>query len=291
MTVGYQKKFSLLLLLAGLTVLLAAGVGQAATFVLQGNYLQVGISNSGGLIDDNFNAGINYDPAGTGHYTAADFLRPGTPLEFYSIGVNGSWAAAGYLDGNTFGTTSINTTVPPFQSGVTTSGAFTLGGGWLMYRQTVYFDQNASAINFSIDLLNIGATPIHNVVYARGLDPDQDVNLGGWYDTINTIAPGAVSARGPLSNYVITIKDLEGTGVPGISYWWDQNPYNLLSGPNDGHGDCTISMAWNIGTLEPGRSYEIDFQYVVSVVPVPGTVMLLASGLLGLVGLGRRWRP
>ncbi len=124
-----------------------------------------------------------------------------------------------------------------------------------------------------------------------GLDPDQDVYLGGWYNTINTIAPGAVSARGPLSGYVITIKDLEGTGVPGISYWWDRNPYNLLLGPNDGNGDNTINMAWNIGTLEPGRSYEIDFQYVISVVPVPGTIMLLASGLLGLVGLGRRWRP
>lgn len=291
MAVTKRKTFPLMLAVVGLTLLLAAGVGQAATFVLAGNYLQVGVSDSGGLIDDNFVAGINYDPTGMGNYTAADFLRPGTPFEFYSIGVNGAWAAAGYSTGNTFNTTSINTTVPPFQSGVTTSGAFTLGGGWLMYRQTVFFDQNASAINFSVDLLNIGASPVYDVVYARGLDPDQDVYVGGWFDTINAIAPGAVSARGPLSKYVITIKDLEGNGVPGISYWWDRNPYNLLLGPNDGNGDCTINMAWNIGTLEPGRSYEIDFQYVISVVPVPGTVMLLASGLLGLVGLGRRWRP
>jgi len=258
------------------------GLAQAATFVLGGNILDVGVSDSGGLIDDNFTAGILYKPM-----LPADYLTPGTPFEFYSIGESGAWNSAGYSTGNTFGTVSTNTSVPPTLSANTVSGAFFLGGATLIYTQNVFFDVNASAINFSVDILNVGNTPTNQLVYARGLDPDQDINLGGGFATLNSIpAANRVRAVGPLSNLYIDIVDLTGGGVPTVDQWWDQNPYNLLVPHNDGNGDFTINMAWAIPSLDPGRSYEIDFQYVVGVVPIPGSLLLLGTGILGLLGAG-----
>jgi len=37
-----------------------------ADAILAGNYLRVGVNNSGGLIDSAFTVGINYDSTGTG---------------------------------------------------------------------------------------------------------------------------------------------------------------------------------------------------------------------------------
>lgn len=260
---------------------------QAASFVLGGNILDVGVSSSGGLVNDVLNQGITYKPGPLPN----DFTLPGTPFEFYAIGVGGTSAAAGVMsnDTNTFNMVTTNYSTATLLHAQTTNGVFTVGGASLIYTQNVYFDINSSTINFSVDILNAGSTAINNVVYARGLDPDQDVFLGGGYATNNSIGAGTVTAVGPLSNLYITIKDLTGGGVSAISSGWSTDPYVLLGGPNDGNGDYTINMAWNIGTLEAGRSYEIDFQYQIGVVPVPPSVVLLGSALLGLLGLRRKY--
>ena len=53
---------------------LSGGAG-AATFILEGNVLRVGVSNTGGLIDDGFTVGIDYDKDGT-TWTTYDFSNP-----------------------------------------------------------------------------------------------------------------------------------------------------------------------------------------------------------------------
>jgi len=50
-----------------------------ADAILQGNYLRVGVNDSGGLIDSNFIVGIDYDKNGTATPTGFDFLKPGNP--------------------------------------------------------------------------------------------------------------------------------------------------------------------------------------------------------------------
>ncbi|MGD0828632.1 MAG: hypothetical protein ABSA09_11185 [Desulfobaccales bacterium] len=295
-----KMKLPLLSVLAALVVLLLVGLapspGNANTFILTGNYLDVGISNSGGLINDTpggpyyaatGSTGIRYAPAGNGIYTAVDFLTPGSPLEFYSIGVNGiNLGSAGYWDGNTFGMNTTNVSTGSVQSSASFSFA---GASTLLLIQTVHFLNNSKDISFTIEMQNLGGSTLNNIVYARGLDPDPDFIPYGNYSTNNSIAGGVVTAVGPRTNYSIAIQNVgKIAGVPSITDW-DQNPYDLLLPTNLGNGDYTIDMAWDIGTLLPGQSAEVDFQYNINgPVPLPPTVLLLGSGLFSLAFLGRR---
>jgi len=278
------------LLMISLMVLGLGTVAHAASFTLSGTYLNVGVSNSGGLIDDAFTYGIN--PVGTN----VDFLKPGNPFEFYSIGVNGSWATAGwgggyYTPANPFNTTTNDiSSLTPGKLTASSMGFFTLGGSQLqIINQFAWFDKNEMTIHFSADLLNMGSTTATNVVYARGLDPDQDVNGYGSSSTINTMTANSVSAYGPLSKYTISIIDnaMSVTGVPSVSNW-ATDPYYLLTAGTIGDGDYTIAMAWNIGDIGPHQSVEIDYAYKISAVPLPPSILFLAPGLAGLALVRKR---
>ena len=70
-----------------------------AGFVLSGDYVRVGVHESGGMIDEGFTVGIEYDATGTATWSLWDFIKPGSPFEFYSIGYGGStYNTAGYWD-------------------------------------------------------------------------------------------------------------------------------------------------------------------------------------------------
>lgn len=294
------------LLLAGFLVLALCGIGNADSFVLTGNYLNVGINDAGGLISTGshinesgfpIGVGLQFDPTGTGTFPAqgagTDFLSPGVPFQFYSIGINGSnLGAAGYpnayVPGNTFNMTTTNTS-----SGSTLS-ATSIGSvdGLLISSQVTYFNKSATNIHFSVDFINTTASPL-SVVYANGLDPDQDLYTYGTYATNNSIGTIAgkavVTAVGPYSGLGIQIQDYTGGGIASVNNW-ETNPYTLLAGGNVGNGDNQIAMAWNLGTLAPFTSKELDFSYNLSAVPLPPALLLFAPGLLGLIGIRKRFK-
>lgn len=266
----------------------------ADTFFLEGNVLRVGVSDSGGLINDepchtNFSdpdcVGIDYDKTGTATWTDWDFLKPGSPFEFYSVGYGltdgTSWDAAGYSSGNPFNAVSTNTSTGSVFS------AQTVGNyGDLRIEHNFYFQQNSGIINFTVTLTNESTMQMTNLAYARGLDPDQDSYYTVASDpndpplcsdstssTENNIhLPDLVTARGRCTDWTIGLRDISGGGVPTVSNW-DQNPYTLLDpASNSGidgddgfqnYNDDAINLAWSKATLNPGETWTINFQYII----------------------------
>lgn len=287
-----MKKYITLLVAAGLILAVSATAG-ATTFTMAGDYLRVGVSDSGGLIDDGFVVGIDYDITGTSSWTTFDFLKPGSPFEFYAIGYAGSGTAAGYSHGNSFGASSTNTSAGTMNSG-TTVGTYSA----LSFQQDLWYADDSGFIDFHVTLTNTSATAVSDVVYARGLDPDQDVYAGGGYPTTNIIPSGdMVYGSAPVTDWTIAIfSDSPYAHTPSIRADWSSDPYSLLTSQDDGYGDWTINMAWDIGTLNPGESAEIYFQYRIAetqggvepVIPEPMTMLAIGMGIAGLAGYVRK---
>jgi hypothetical protein len=283
------------------SICLILGLATAsAQLILNGNYLRVGVHTSGGLIDDAFTVGISYDQTGTGTFPSYDFLLPGTPFEFYSLGYGGSWNAAGYYYGNPFGASTVNTSSGSTLSTLT-QGAFNDLG----FTQSMWFNVGAGTIDFSVTLTNLGVVALSEVVYARGLDPDQDVFAGGGYVTTNTIVnPNLVIGSAPITDWTIGIfsDSAYDHTTTVLANWPYGNPYEFLANPrNDGYGDYSINMAWDVGTLAAGASATITFQYRIAetsgeVINPPthgvpdgaSTAALLGLGFAALLGLRLR---
>ena len=85
-------------------------------------------------------------------------------------------------------------------------------------------------------------------------------NLGGSYPTCSSIAIGCL------------------TGTEGIFTTAQMAPY-LVDGTN------TISF---VVYQEAGSSYGLDYSGAIQTAPEPGSLMLLGSGLFGLMAIGRR---
>jgi len=287
-------------LMVAIAVLALYGMGNAGTFDLTGPFLNVGVSNTGGLIDDNFVAGIQFDKTGSGSFGGAgDILKPGTPFEFFTMGINGvDMGPTGYMWNGTSGWAAANPNyaISSYQSTPVLGFSSGTVGGLLITTTTTLV--SGQSIKFDVNFVNFSGADM-TVQYARGLDPDQDVNLFGSFMTNNSIGAGIVSAFGPNSLLSIAIQDLTGGGVPTIQapgtsiYGWAVDLATLSvaqAAGNYGLSDSSINMYWDLGTIKDGSSKELTFQYNVSSVPLPPGLLLFAPGLLGLMGIRKRFR-
>jgi hypothetical protein len=261
----------------------------ASALVLDNGYLKVGINDSGALIDHSAYVGIQYDPSGTGNYGAIDFLTPGTPFAFSSLGVNGSYTSSNANEGtNNFGSTSTNLSSLAGTPLAVTSGASFAG---LSFVQVVQYAANSSTIHVSLTFSNNSGSALSNVVYATGFDADQDSNTFGSFDTLNSIlgqgTSAGVAAAGSASGYSISLLNSSGwaSTTASVSSGWVTNPYTLSSGLNDGNGDNTVALAYDLGNFAAGQTKTIAYDIAITAVPEPsGYAMLLAGlGMLGFM--------
>jgi len=260
-------------------IALLNGGALASSVILGGDYLQVAVNDSGALINDDASIGVNLDPGGGGAYTIADFITPGSPFEFYSLGVGGVYIDSGLWDWNPFNGVTADTSWGTQLTADTSARWDGLG----IY-QNAWFDKEESTIHFVVTLTNTrraGAGSFFDVAYARGADPDQDVYVGGDFPTNNSIGPGGVTAVGPATGWSMTLLDTWGGGVYSVDTWWDTDPYNLLVPHNDGNGDYAINCAWDLGTLAPGTSKSISFDYVFVAPGLPAFALVGAAPVLG----------
>lgn len=283
--------------LAVLCVALAAPA-QAAPVTVEGRYIRLGVSNNGALIDHTTTTGIKFDPSGMGDFSVPiDYLTPGFPFAFYSLGVNGNFQTAGGLtvDNNPFGATTFNLTPDGGSPYILTSGGM-FGG--LSFTQVLSFDLSSRTIRARLTFTNVSGMALDNVAYAVGFDPDQDIDIPGSesFDTDNRVngqgAAASVTAIAPLTRYGITLANATGWADTFASNRADRqtNPYILAaSGIDEGFGDTELTLGYDLGAFAPSEQKSIGYDYTLFIaeVPEPGILPLMCAGPL-LIGIRRR---
>ncbi|RZT10422.1 VPLPA-CTERM protein sorting domain-containing protein [Duganella sp. CF402] len=265
-----------------------------ADVTVSGDYLKFGVGDNGALIDFGLYGwpvtGLQFDPSGTGNFSGApDFLTPGTPFAFFSLGVNSAVATAGGGgQNNPFSSTTATL------SNVGTTYVFTSGGTYagLNISQTITFDTNSNIIHTDVVLTNKSNGVLSNVTYAAGLDPDQDATCCT-YSTINTIGGqgmGAeVTALGAYTGLSITMSNTSGWAAVASISGWETNPYTLSGAVIDyGNGDNTIALGYKFGDMAKNQQIAIGYDYTVAAVPEPATYGMLLAGLGAVGAIARR---
>jgi hypothetical protein len=294
---AFMKKLLYGLVLGGSLGLAA----QAQPLVIEDGYIRAGVSDQFGTLGSNGSdsPGILFDPAGGGNYINNDFLQPGTPFEGFYI----TTATGTYANNNAWETSFSPfalTQISPVQAVATSTSSD--GALSVTHTYTVSRTGTRSEIRIRTVITNLTAAAITDTRFLRTLDPDPDnVDPYNAAETINTILSDArVCGSGAVRGHTICL-DTSDSSFPrntGISENWSRNPDDFLGGINDGNGDYTIGLAFNVGSIPAGGSVTLNYNYLLSdtlsgtgdsVQPVPGLgsygLVLLTGGLLWL---GRR---
>ena len=263
-----------------------------ADVTVSGDYLKFGVGDNGSLIDFATFTGLQFDPTGTGNFAGKpDFLTPGIPFAFFSLGVNNSYLVAGG-GGSNNPFSSVTGTLNNAGTTYVITSAGTYSG--LNISQILTFDRNSSVIHTEVLLTNRSGHTLNNVVYGAGLDPDQDVAMFGNYSTINVINDqgmnAEVMATGPNSGLSITMTNTSGWSAVASVSNWDSNPYNLSGAVvNYGNGDYTIGLGYKFGNVANNQQVAIGYDYTIAgPVPEPGTYAMLLAGLGAVGAIARR---
>ena len=312
-------KRKVILTSVGASAALALAQTAGAQVVLDGNTLLLGLGANGAMSEHGLTAptatssfiGLQYDSTGTGNYSKGyDFVTPGDPFQYYSVGVNGSYnfsSDGSNNHGNPFGMNTVNTS-----SGSTLQATSTGGYNGLSINQTVSFQKSGAGsgiLAYNVLLQNTTGGILNNIAYSTGVDPDQDVYFDDNYETANHITSKSyLYATGSATAWTIAIAST-GANTPTGTYIYDggwdngtdEGPYNTEYGLYSSGGgnvsdynDYTLNMAWQLGNLAPGQSVDLTYDYVVAGTPALASSSVSAPdvastfGLLGLAlgGLG-----
>jgi len=293
--------------------LLAAGfatAAQATPAVIQDGFVQAGVSDFGTLgSDSDASPGILYDQAGAASYGDNDFLTPGSPFEGFYItgklvtGANYSQSSnngipSDYKGGTTFANASPTSITAGQSSWTSTSldGTLTVTN---IYTLTTVSGRSVIAIQTT--LTNNTRDLFSNLEFLRTLDPDPDANDFGSHNTENAIIAGEACGTGPDTGETICIGTddttyLSKAGISGPQFSTD--PSDFLAGVDDGDGDYSIGLAFDLGDLAGGETLTLNYYYALGAsrdaavggadLPEPASIALLGSGIAGLAAARRR---
>lgn len=251
--------------------------GVLASGILQNKYVRFGYSDDGTLgVGGNSKPGIQYDPNGTRNFLdTADSLTPGSPFEGFTIKVGStSYSENNASSGGSAeqGTYILNTNLTTVGSDTWGSVTFRTERGGLRIDQTLTLaSADAKVISVTVKVENISGGAVNSVSYARYTDPDVDSNglAGSTSSTNNVLGASGISASdivlatGPVSGRVIGLySDSSFTHKTAVSSSWSADPATYLAGANNGNGDYTIGIGFNLGNFAAGQSKTFSYAYV-----------------------------
>lgn len=175
---------------------------------LQGTFVEIGIAPGGSCgsyaaVPNGFHAFgalgfvADYDQNGWTIGTppqSGDYFLPGYPWEAWLLEFNDvAGSEHTFINSDATGYYGVpQTTLTNTSAGTTNSalwtGTATAGGGSILVEQNFHFQDSDAKFFITVTLTNTGTTPLTSVEYARAVDPDQEVNLGGSFVTENWVA-------------------------------------------------------------------------------------------------------
>ncbi|MBM3215811.1 hypothetical protein FJZ36_12940, partial [Candidatus Poribacteria bacterium] len=252
------------MLFAASAVALFAFLSPVHALLLNGNYLRVGVNGGGSLFDSATSNSVRFDPTGTGTFGAADFFYPGSPVEGWTIKIDGTVYA------QTSPSVGIVGTLTDTSAGTTLRAHYLsnpIAATGIRVEQVIAFDIAGQVIRFDVYVTNTSSVA-RTVKYMRYGDPDQGANVGAGYNTLNdvqlvpqgklvtaettshgTVGFGALGLSDAVAFQVVAFE----TGVTGST----NDPDVVLSAPNDPNGasgDDTVHVAFDVGSIAPGAT-------------------------------------
>lgn len=254
--------------------LLAASPALAASLVLSGDYMKIGLNDGGTLgYSGNTSPGILYDGTGTGTFNDAyDYLTPGTPFEGFVVAGNGGSAFT--LVNNNFGQFDISGGTLTDYSGVAFNGATYdqravwtgTAAGLFTITNDYYFDEGDQRLKIRTTITAL--SDLTDITFSRQLDPDAVAAAGDSSATNNFRGTDSVSANdlvyaeALVSKYVIGLyTDSSYTHNSAITFWTTDTA-SYLNGEDVGNGDNTIGLGFDLGDLLTGGTITFDYSYI-----------------------------
>lgn len=203
---------------------------------------------------------------------SGDFTLPGDPINSFVVGYTDT-EQHNYVNdelyfGNGLNATTVDSSSGSLASATTTGSA----AGNLALSQVISLDASDTYYQTTITLTNTSTGTLTDVRYMHSLDPDQDINVGGDFDTNNDVlsnpSPGqdlAISqAYGPESLVGINLVAVDADARVSNYGFENTDVYDPLvwDEPIDEDGnyiDYAITMTLNFGDLAPGASVTKSF--------------------------------
>ena len=189
------------------------------------------------------------------------------PVNFFEIYIDTATNADGNMDDDGSAGTGFNDGVM-IVSGVIDSsdGVFSTYGGPVLLDQ-----HNADALNGQVTIEGGGNVKVTATTTATNINRDYfvDVPLNFYFDLSDT------------TNNSLPFEQAD----PANNFW---NGTSYISGIAGVDGTYDIDLGTINGVTGPDMLLQTDASTRVSVVPEPGTLILLGLGIVGFAGLGRR---
>ncbi len=255
---------------------------------LENKYVATCVSRNGTFGNGYHSLGMTYNPNGTGTVNSPDFLRPGTPWEFFSVKFNGHQ----YVNNNT-GTQQIPTrisTLNRYSSNISYHEGGVMVRSWvgnwrtgILYMTQKYtVDPNSREIIVRVEMYNPSRVTLRNLYYARGLNPNQDgrnniyypyhtLNIkGGHFGGLSINSNNIAQGIGINSNLAVALYSVDPIRHNTcISRRWTTNPQAialnsspLCDNPSVSYSDSTINIGFYVGNLYPKQKRVFSFKYL-----------------------------
>ena len=221
-----------------------------------------------------------------------DYFVPGSPEEGWGMQWNTTSSGNTRVNFNNFGLMGLSDVTRNSHTKTTLNGSqrsewqgtATSGSQKALVQQTVILDSLDQFFTIQILIKNVGTDPLYGLKYFRNVDPDHEQTLTGDYTTINYVEnqPGwgtnkdvaTVVALGQVYKYPCILGAVDSrakVSVGGFSVRTPDDVLNYSGGATKSNpytGDVAISLAFNLGKLDPGKCVTFVYFYSLqSIVP------------------------